>query len=255
MLTSPRNPLIQHIRRLQSRARARREAGEFVIEGIRLIEEALQAGVRPRTLIHTPDVGARGETLLAGLRALGVDPLPVSPSVMQAASDTPTPQGVLAVLPIRPLPLPPAPGLVLVLDQVRDPGNLGAILRTAAAAGVEAALLAPHTADPYAPKVVRAGMGAHFRIPIHPLPWDDIRQYTRGLHPFLADARAQLDYTAARYDRPLALIIGSEATGPSAEANALSPTRVRIPMPGGTESLNVAVAAGILLFEILRQRK
>lgn len=253
MLTSPKNPLIQHIRQLQSRARARKEAGEFVIEGTRLLEEALAAGVLPHQLLHIPDLDERGETLLAGYRALGVNPIPVSAAVMRFASDTQTPQGLLAVLPLAPRPLPASPAFALILDQIRDPGNLGAILRTAAAAGVDAALLPPETADPFAPKVVRAAMGAHFRLPIHSLSWDRIRALTAPLSVYLADAAGATPYTSADFTRPLALIVGGEAHGPSAEARTLHPTPIRIPMPGGTESLNAAVAAGILLFEIVRQ--
>lgn len=254
MLTSPKNPTIQHIRDLQTRPRARREAGQFIVEGVRLVEEALAAGIIPQTIIHTPDVGPRGETLLAGFRAQGVAPIPVSDTVMQAASDTQTPQGLLAVLPIQPRPLPAAPTFLLILDRVRDPGNLGTILRTAASAGVEALLLPPETADPYAPKVVRAGMGAHFRLPIHTLTWDEIRPITHTLSVFLADAHGEKPYTETTFTQPLALVIGGEAHGASADLAALHPTPLRIPMPGGTESLNVAIAAGILMFEVVRQR-
>jgi TrmH family RNA methyltransferase len=254
VLTSPKNPTIQHIRDLQTRPRARREAGQFVVEGVRLVEEALAAGILPHTLIHTPDVGLRGETTLAGFRALGVHPTPVSDAVMQAVSETQTPQGILAVLPIQPRLLPAAPTFLLILDRIRDPGNLGTMLRTAAAAGVEALLLPPETADPYAPKVVRAGMGAHFHVPIHALGWDEIQSLTRSLSVFLADAHGTKTYTATNFTHPLALVIGGEAHGASAELDTLHPTPLRIPMPGGTESLNAAIAAGILMFEVVRQR-
>lgn len=254
VLTSPKNPTIQHIRDLQTRPRARREAGQFVVEGVRLVEEALSAGIIPQTILHTSDVGPRGDTILEGFRARGVAPIPVSESVMQAASDTQTPQGILAVLPIQPRPLPMSPTFFLILDRVRDPGNLGTILRTAAAAGVEALLLPPETADPYAPKVVRAGMGAHFRLPIHTLAWREIQAITRPLSVFLADAHGTAAYTDTNFTQPLALVIGGEAHGASADLDALDPTSLRIPMPGGTESLNAAIAAGILMFEVVRQR-
>ena len=254
MIASPKNPTIQHIRELQTRARARREAGQFVVEGVRLIEEALAAEIRPQTLLYTADIGERGEKLLAGYRALGVEPIPVSDAVMQTASDTETPQGLLAVLPIIPHPLPTSLDFILILDGIRDPGNLGAILRTAAAAGVDAILLPPETADPYAPKVVRAGMGAHFRVPIHTLGWDEIHAITAPLHIFLADAKGVSTHTETDFTRPLALIIGGEAHGASREIQTLYPTPLRIPMPGNTESLNAAIAAGILMFEVVRQR-
>lgn len=255
MLTSPKNPAIQHIRGLQARARARREAGVFVIEGVRLAEEALAARIVPHTIIYTPDVGARGEAVLAGFRALGVNPTPVSDAVMQAASDTQTPQSILAVLPIQDPPFPANPNFLLILDRIRDPGNLGTILRTAAAAGVEGLLLSPETADPYAPKVVRAAMGAHFHLPMYSLSWEEIRGLIRSLPVFLADAHGKTTYTAADFTQPFALVIGGEAHGASADLQTLHPIPIRIPMPGGTESLNAAIAAGILLFEVVRQRK
>jgi RNA methyltransferase, TrmH family len=254
MLTSSKNPTIQHIRNLQTHPRARREAGHFVVEGVRLLEEALAAEIRPQTLIYTSNIGERGEKLLAEYRTLGVEPILVSDTVMQAASDTQTPQGILAVLPIQPRPLPTTPNFVLILDGVRDPGNLGTILRTAAAAGVDALLLPPETADPYAPKVIRAGMGAHFRVPIHSLTWDEIRTITTALPIFLADAGGNSTYTKTDFTRPIVLIIGGEAHGASYEIQSLHPTSIRIPMPGGTESLNAAVAAGILMFEVVRER-
>ncbi|HLF90751.1 MAG TPA: RNA methyltransferase [Anaerolineales bacterium] len=254
MITSSKNPTIQHIRQLQTRTRTRRETGMFVIEGVRLVEEALLAGIRPQTLIYTPDLDERGEKILAGFRTLGVEPVPVSDTVMQVASDTQTPQGVLAVLPIMPRFLPTHPDFVLILDGVRDPGNLGTILRTADAAGVDAVVLPPETVDPYAPKVLRAGMGAHFHLPIHLLGWEEILAMTSSLCVFLADEGAISKYTETDFSLPLALIIGGEAHGASDEIQRLHPAPVRIPMPGEAESLNAAIAAGILMFEVVRQR-
>jgi TrmH family RNA methyltransferase len=175
---------------------------------------------------------------------------------MRAASDTQTPQGILVVLEPRDLRLPPHPDFLFIVDQVRDPGNLGTILRTAAAAGVDGVLLPPGTVDVYAPKVVRAAMGAHFRLPIRLLSWEEIgaQLESSDLRTYLADARKGVEYTQADFRSPLALIIGSEAEGAGAQAQSLAEERVFIPMPGGMESLNAAIAAGILLFEVVRQR-
>ncbi len=254
-ISSPQNPLIQRIRTLQGQARDRREAGQFVIEGTRLLEEVLAAGIIPETVIHTDPLNDRAEAILAGFRARGVRPISVDQRAMQAASDTKSPQGLLAILPIQPRQLPPTPTFILILDEVRDPGNLGAILRIAAAAAVDAILLSPGCADPYAPKVVRAGMGAHFRVPIHPLGWEEIRGATTPLKVFLADSGGALSIGEADFSLPLALIIGGEARGAGDLSGGLDPVGVRIPMPGGTESLNAAVAAGILIFEVVRQRQ
>jgi TrmH family RNA methyltransferase len=130
------------------------------------------------------------------------------------------------------------------------------MLRTSAAAGVGAVFLPPGAADAFAPKVVRAGMGAHFRLPIHSLDWDAIREQvaTRGLRVYLADARAGVVCFQADFRSPCALLIGGEAGGASEAGQALAQQSVHIPMPGGSESLNAAAAAAVLLFEVVRQR-
>jgi TrmH family RNA methyltransferase len=173
---------------------------------------------------------------------------------MAAASDTQTPPGLLAVLPMPAL-APPAPlTLALVLDALADPGNLGTLLRTALAAAVQVVFLAPGSVDPFNPKVVRGAMGAHFHLPIIAAGWEPIAQALSGLDLYLAEAGGGLAYTAVDWRRPAALIVGSEAAGPSAAARALSPRPVTIPMPGRAESLNAAVAAAVILFESARQR-
>jgi TrmH family RNA methyltransferase len=142
----------------------------------------------------------------------------------------------------------------LVLDGLRDPGNLGTILRTADAAGVQAVFLAPGTVDAYNPKVVRAAMGAHFHVPLVAAGWTALAGRLRGLSLWLAEARQGLAYDQVDWRQPSALIIGAEAAGPGDAARRLAPKQVSIPMPGQAESLNAAVAAGIILFEAARQR-
>jgi TrmH family RNA methyltransferase len=130
------------------------------------------------------------------------------------------------------------------------------MLRTAEAAGTQGVFVPPLTVDPFAPKVVRAAMGAHFRLPILTLDWPEIRSSVRkaGLRTFLAAAGQGATLASTDFRSPLALIVGGEAEGASAEASELADSRVHIPMPGNAESLNAAVAAGILLFEVVRQR-
>jgi TrmH family RNA methyltransferase len=151
--------------------------------------------------------------------------------------------------------LPPRPGLILVLDQVRDPGNLGTILRTAEAAGAGQVLLAPGTVDVYNPKVVRGAMGAHFRLPVATLEWPAISQRVAERAVWLADATGEVAYDAVDWTQPAALIVGGEATGAGEEATALATGRVSIPMAGRAESLNAAMAATVLLFEAARQHR
>jgi len=268
MITSLQNPRIQLVRKLQSQAKARRAANAFVVEGVRLCEEALQSAWPVSLVLHTADLSARGLKVVEGLAALGAELEQVSPEVMKSASDTETPQGLLAVLrlPHTSPALPEPPDFLLIPDGVRDPGNLGTILRTAAAAGVQAVLLPPGTTDPYTPKVLRSAMGAHFRLPLYSLDWEALCAYLSPTRHqvapaiYLADASGGQAYTQADLRRPLALVIGGEAAGAGAEMAALAQARLHIPMPGGAEldrpveSLNAAVAAAILLFEVLRQR-
>lgn len=256
MITSTRNPKIQWVRSLQSQARARREEGAFVVEGVRLVEEALSAGWDTRLLLYTEELGERGRAVVSGYAKRGIQPELVAPHVMQAASEVETSQGILAVLARQELSLPEALDFVFIPAEVRDPGNLGTMLRTAAAAGVQAVFLPPGTVDAFSPKVLRSAMGAHFRLPLYALAWEEIHALLdkASLRVYLADAGQGVTYTTADFRLPLALIVGGEAEGAGVDAGSLAHERVRIPMPGGSESLNAAAAAAILLFEVVRQR-
>jgi len=253
MITSIQNPRIRWLGLLQAQPRLRRQERAFIVEGVRLAEEALSSGWKARLILYTDQLGERGRFVLDGFSAQGVQVEQVSEAVMRHVSDTQTSQGLLLALEWLPLPLPPQPRLVFIPDQMRDPGNLGTILRTAQAASVDAVLLPPGTVDAFSPKVLRAGMGAHFRLPIHEMTWDEIGSYLKGLRVYLASAGQGDAYTQVDLKFPLALIVGGEAEGASAEAEHLATAALHIPMPGKSESLNAAVAAGILLFETLRQ--
>jgi TrmH family RNA methyltransferase len=258
MITSVHNPKIQSVRKLQAQAKTRREEKAFIIEGVRLAEEALAGAWDAQQVLFTETLDERGKTLLDRFSSKGAQVEQVSESVMNAISETETPQGLLVVLAQRALPLPPKPDFLLILDGVRDPGNLGTILRSSTAAGVQLLLLAPGCVDAWSPKVLRAGMGAHFRLPIRSLSWQDIghtlKQASGNMQIYLADSAGGISYTQAEFRTPLALIVGGEAAGAGSEAESLADGKVHIPMPGGSESLNAAVAASILLFEVVRQR-
>jgi TrmH family RNA methyltransferase len=161
---------------------------------------------------------------------------------------------VLAVVPLKTQPRPGELSFVLLPDGIRDPGNLGTLLRTAQAAGADLVLLPPGSVDPFSPKVVRAGMGAHFRLPIEKTSWETIRKHIAPLHVYIADAGQGQPYTRADLTIPLVLVIGSEASGPGRITAASGDDWLHIPMPGNSESLNSAVAGSILLFEVVRQR-
>lgn len=254
MITSPQNASIKKIRHLQRRSKARREYQAFVIEGLRLVEEAQRTGWDPELVIFTDGLDSRGEQIVSHYRDQGISVKRVSQEVMAEASDTHTPQGLLAVLPLERQPQPENIDFLILADQIRDPGNLGTLLRTCLAAGVDTVLLPPGTVDPHAPKVVRAGMGAHFQLPIAKVSWKEIEHKLADLNVFTADVGQGISYTRADLTRPLALIIGSEARGPGPRALALADQILHIPMPGPAESLNAAVAGAILIFEVVRQR-
>lgn len=235
------------------RARERREAGAFVVEGVRLVEEAANRNWRFEIALYDESLSERGTLLVERLRSNGVEAEQVSASLMKSISETETPQGILAVLQTSSLPIPDSHDFILILDQIRDPGNLGTLLRTAAAAGIQAVLLSPETTDALAPKVVRAGMGAHFRLPIRSLTWDEISGMTKGLQTYLAAMDGKPCWETDLRE-PLALIVGGEAEGASEDARKLATQKISIPMAGNVESLNAGVAGSVLMFEVVRQR-
>ena len=253
MITSSQNPKLKLARALLGRPKERREANAFVIEGIRLIEEAVTAGWTFQFALYGDGLNERGQDLLKVLIAHRIDVEEVAGDLLQKLSDTETPQGILAVLEFTSLPIPAIPNFILIPDQIRDPGNLGTLIRTAAAAGVQAVFLPEETTDAFAPKVVRAGMGAHFRLPIHALTWDEISERTKDLQVYLADMDGQSCWEAD-FRKSLALIVGGEAEGASTEGRKLATQKICIPMSGNVESLNAGVAGSVLMFEVVRQR-
>lgn len=256
MITSLSNSKVQRVRALQAHAKERREAQAFVVEGVRLAEEALKSSWPAELVFYTDKLSERGRAIIGAYGRRGIEIEIVSPQVMRSISDTETPQGILVVLHRQELVYSTTLDFVFIPDGVRDPGNLGSMLRTAAAAGVQLVFLPPGTVDAYSPKVVRSAMGAHFRLPMLEAGWQEIKSRLdrHRLEGYLAAAEGGMRYDQADLRHPLALIIGGEASGASPEADGLARHRVHIPMPGGGESLNAATAAAILFFEVLRQR-
>ena len=254
MITSSQNPKIKRIRRLLSDRRFRQREGAFVVEGTRWLAEISAAARRPETILVTArwSEDEDNRRLLEGLGAQGTL---VSDGVMATTSDTETPAGVLAILPMVDTPLPDQPSLLLILDRLADPGNLGTMVRTAAAAGVDGVLLGPGCVDAYNPKAVRATMGALLRVPVLALGWMAIQEITAGMALWLAAADGPVEYSSVDWRMRSALVIGSEATGIGPEAAALGTGRLFVPMAGQTESLNAAAAAAVILFEAQRQRQ
>lgn len=257
ILTSIQNPKIQRVRRLRAQKKARDEEGKFMIEGVRLVEEALRQNALLETIFYAEPAPARVRTLLDDARAVGIETIETAPTLIDAISDTRNAQPLIAIAQKRDLPIPNEPTFILILDEIHDPGNLGTILRTAAAAGVDCVLLSPGCADPSAPKVVRSAMGAHFSIPIYELNWDEIRTFFSSRPEIVICAAAVEDsenFWLSDYTKTTALILGSEAQGIGPDAAALARRRILIPMTGRIESMNAAIAAAILMYEVRRQR-
>ncbi len=256
MISSSQNSKIKLVRALAGRPKERRDAGAFLAEGVRLVEDAFAANWPFRFVLYSDELSERGSQLRKKIEERGIEIEKAESSLLQSLSETETSQGILAVLEFTNLPIPDSLNFVLIPDSIRDPGNLGTLLRTADAAGVQAVLIPPETTDAFAPKVVRSGMGAHFRLPIHTMTWDAIRQFSESakLKMHLADMDGQSCWETD-FKSPLALIVGGEAEGASERAKKLANAFVKIPMAGKTESLNAAVAGSVLMFEVMRQRK
>ncbi|WP_294548302.1 RNA methyltransferase [uncultured Pseudoflavonifractor sp.] len=249
-ITSRQNPLMVRIKKLAHSRAQRREEGAFVCEGPKLIEEALKWGADVETILAAE--GCSVPQSLTG-RTRQVE---VPDSLLRAVSSVETPQGLLAVC-RTPALAPPdklSGGRYLVLDGVQDPGNLGTIWRTADAFGADGLLLVNGCADPWSPKTIRATMGACFRLPA----WETELETVRAL---LDGAGIPLYATALRADtadvrevdlKRSAVVIGSEGRGISEEALALCRRTIKIPMRTRCESLNAAMAAGIVLWEMCR---
>lgn len=255
LVTSPSNARLKLLRKLHAR-RQREKHGLVLLEGHRLVLDAVAAGLEPEfVVLHD---GARTSEVDAALRPLGPERVLRAPAELVASlSDTETPQGILAAVPLRARPLPAAPTLVLVCDGVSDPGNLGTLLRSAAGAGVGACLLTPGCCDPMGLKALRAGMGAQFRLPVHGAEsWEAIATdlASWGCQTFAADAGGALAHFDVDWCAPAALVVGSEAHGLSETVRA-DPRVTTCSIPAdGVESLNAAVAGSVILFEARRQR-
>ena len=236
-----------------------------VVEGVRLIEEALAAGLKFRGAIVSPELDrtARGVALREDLESRAVPVQDMGARTFAQLADTDSPQGIVAIVEPRTWrteDLAVGPGtVVLLVDGVQDPGNVGTLIRTAHALGAVGTIVLRGTADAQSPKALRAAMGATFRHPVVSL--DDAALITWARKNDVTLWAAAADGTplsrALESDKragPIAVIVGNEGAGIRPHLNAIAATRVAIPLAAGAESLNVAVAAGILLYEVTRER-
>jgi RNA methyltransferase, TrmH family len=245
------------------RRRGRERRGLALAEGIRLVEEALASAVTLRGAAVSPALESttRGKTLKATLLTRGVQIEDLTDAELEGIADTEHPQGIIAVIEPKRWTLSDIgmnPGAtILVLDGVQDPGNVGTMLRTALGLGAAGVVALKGTADLTNPKVIRGAMGASFRLPAVTAAPDEFVAWVRlqRAQIWVADASGETGdrQTARRADRPaVALVVGNEGAGVGSSIDAAADRRIAVPLTRGVESLNVAVAAGILLYEVTR---
>jgi len=257
VLENPRSPRVRAVAKLTKRS-ARQETGLFLLEGPQAAREAL--AYRPDTVIEmfaTPSALERHADLREAARDAGIEVVFTTEGVLDAMADTVTPQGIVAVARQTPTSVrdvfAASPRLVAICEEVRDPGNLGTIIRAADAAGADAVILTGRTVDPYNPKVVRATTGSLFHLPIAvgvDLATAVARAHDAGVRVVAADVGGD-DFLAARalLAEPTAWLFGNEARGLDDESLALADLSLRLPIYGSAESLNLATAASVCLYE------
>ena len=253
-ITSRDNPFVRNLIKLAYSSRERKKQGLTLIEGVHLVEVYQARFGAPQAIAISESAVANAEISALRQKLEGVTCVVVADALFKEFSPLVTPAGVVAVVPT------PAPGKVperlafcVLCEGIQDPGNLGSILRSAAAAGAEHVFLSKDCVFAWSPRVIRAGQGAHFLLSIH----EDIDLISLGQNFQGKLVATSLNATDSLFDMdltgPLALLIGNEGAGLSMELMAMASHRVRIPMPGGMESLNVAAAAAVCLFERVRQ--
>ncbi len=266
IITSNTNPKIKHLRSLQM-AKHRQETGFFVAEGLRLVGQAFDSKAEIAQLIYSPEwlISDYGHSLVERALKLDIEVLEVSRSVFESLARKDKPQGIAALVKQnwqKPESLFLTAGKQkttwLAIEAIQNPGNLGTVLRTCDATGVDGLILLPPSTDPYDPAAVKASMGAIFTVPIYTLSYAqlaallDVNNHIKVLGT--SDKASQSAFTFSYPDHSL-LFIGSEREGLSADMSTLCNEMLRIPMIGACDSLNLSVATGIILYEIFKQNE
>ncbi len=261
-VTSATNPRLKALTALRRR-RLREREGVTVVDGYDELALAVAAGVRPRTVFHCPELmldATEQSRLLEVLRETGVETIRVGRAAFEKVAYREGPDGFLAVVPAAGTPLDeldlPADPLILVCEGIEKPGNLGAMLRTADAAGVAAVVAADPVTDWGNPNVVRASKGTVFSVPVASAASGEVRGWlaARGIRLVVTTPDTDLRHTDADYRGAVAVAVGAEKHGLTEPMLAAADVRVRIPMSGRADSLNVATSAAVVLYEAVRQR-
>jgi RNA methyltransferase, TrmH family len=260
IITSAANPLVKRVRSLAER-KYRRQQGAFVVEGAQPVGRAFEAGWDVEVLMIAPDLlTGTAAAIVADQRERGLRIAQVSAELFGRMSDREGPSGLAAIVrggltPLGDLPVEPE-SVYAALFGVSNPGNLGTIIRTADATGAAGVILIGHTADPFAPTALKASMGSLFAVPVAHA--DDAGVFFRwaenaGVRTLATSGHADHEHWTATYRPPLAILLGAEGPGLPAEVLEQADERIRIPMTGTPESLNLSVAAGVMLYEVRRR--
>lgn len=262
-MVSIHNPRIKYVRRLANH-RFRDKEKKFLVEGIRFVEEIINSAWPVEMLVYSKKIteNLRAKNIFNTAAACNVSLIEVEEDVFSELAETSTPQGIIAVAAQRirsldDLEIDNEPALLVLVDGVQDPGNLGAIVRSADAAGAGGVILLKGTADIFNPKALRATMGSIFHLPVlQGAAADEVLPYLRhrGIKTVAGDPRGNRVLSDINLKVPCALVVGGEAEGIGTILKENVDELARIPMPGRAESLNVAISSGIMLYEALRQR-
>lgn len=258
VITTKDNDFVKHVKKLKEK-KYREEYGEFIVEGIKMIEEAIQENATIKTIVVCEDCKTQGSIpndLLYEIAKYNC--IYVTEKVFNSMTDVSNPQGILAIIDKsgnKETEIDFKEELFLILDNIQDPGNMGTILRTVDSINLKQILVSKGTSDPYNPKVVRSTMGAIFRVKV--IECEDLSKTVKELKKhkikiYATDLRTDKSIYDVNYKK-VAVVIGNEANGVSQAVLDLADTKIKIPMKGKTESLNAAVATGVILYEAVRQ--
>ena len=261
-ITGFSNPLVKRVRALRDKKHRKRE-GLFLAEGLRILTEARAEGVLPELLFFAPEgeVHPLAQALIAETQGAGGEVLRTSPDILAKLSGKDNPQTLVGVYRDRLTPLAAldraASDIWIVAQALRDPGNLGTILRTGDAVGAGGLILVDDCVDPFSVEAVRASMGALFTQTLAAARWPEFLAWLRAGpgHLVGTSLRTDVDYQSPRYAAPTFILVGNEAQGLPAEYEAACDQLVKMPMRGRADSLNAAVATAVMAYEVLNQRR
>jgi TrmH family RNA methyltransferase len=259
-ISSLQNPFIKQLVQLKEKSKLRKQTGLFIIEGKREVSLAIKGNYTLETLYYYADLFSASEA--AALEAYGIDIIEISKPVYEKVAHRETTEGVIAVakakdLSLENLKLSSENPLILVAESPEKPGNIGALLRTADAANIDAVIIVNPLTDFYNPNIIRSSVGGVFTVPLATGSTKEVIAYLKrnNISIYSAILQESVPYDTIDYRTPSALVIGTESTGLTEEWRNDSTAKIRIPMEGKLDSMNLSVAAGILIFEAKRQRK